>query len=605
MSIQIKAPVALHQKGQQEVNEDFIYPLMDQATENERLFIISDGEGGANAGDVASKLLSLSLAKYVANTPPKDGMDKPYLTKAIRTIEETFRAYKEAHPEAREMGATLALLYFSEREVVMARIGSSRVYHFSTASRDLIGVANDNELVNRRMVTGTLDPVEVEVKQIPAAEIKTDDFFFLASDGIREQLDDRNLATMFQTKNLDSAQKVVDEIYNLIHNYTQDNFSCYVVQVAKGPETQAAAVAPTPVPTGQVKSDTTQEEPVGASQGMARGIIFGILALLVACIIGLVAIYGSGEEDPTSGTATQPVADAGLAASFLSGGDESYRMGTLESLKTAVDQYQKARELDPANFDRWQRLGQASLNVGDSLYQKHPKDCQIALPYYQVGLEIFASHPQDTKPQEAQVRIAQDRLRRCEQRHGKRPLDTTPEAIAEANQRSRQLEPATTPAKPTVSPAPKTPTTTPNARVGSTRSAPSLSEAELADMRKRRAEGRRLYSQAEARNSQTLYQQAIENLEYAAPVLDGASAYLLAYMLHIGAGGYQDEAKALKYAQKSALSGWPAGQYLYGHMLLERQYPRDTITGIQSLQQAADKNFLLAIERLAELGRFR
>ncbi|MEL7063504.1 MAG: hypothetical protein AAFP00_07170, partial [Bacteroidota bacterium] len=42
--------------------------------------------------------------------------------------------------------------------------------------------------------------------------------------------------------------------------------------------------------------------------------------------------------------------------------------------------------------------------------------------------------------------------------------------------------------------------------------------------------------------------------------------------------------------------------YLSGHLLLEREYPRDTVTAIQSLRQAADQNFKLAVDKLIEMG---
>jgi TPR repeat protein len=78
---------------------------------------------------------------------------------------------------------------------------------------------------------------------------------------------------------------------------------------------------------------------------------------------------------------------------------------------------------------------------------------------------------------------------------------------------------------------------------------------------------------------------------------------MLAFLYHAGLGVEKDKSKALKYAQKSALKGWAAGEYLYGHLLLLRQYPRDTLTARQSLKKAADQNFLQAIERLQEIGQ--
>ena len=85
-------------------------------------------------------------------------------------------------------------------------------------------------------------------------------------------------------------------------------------------------------------------------------------------------------------------------------------------------------------------------------------------------------------------------------------------------------------------------------------------------------------------------------------MLDGSGAYLLATIYHEGKGGVKDEEKALRYAQLAARKGWASGQYYYGHLLLLRQFPRDTITAVQSIRQAADKNYPAAGNRLLEFG---
>ncbi|MEL6652889.1 MAG: hypothetical protein AAFQ87_18970, partial [Bacteroidota bacterium] len=83
--------------------------------------------------------------------------------------------------------------------------------------------------------------------------------------------------------------------------------------------------------------------------------------------------------------------------------------------------------------------------------------------------------------------------------------------------------------------------------------------------------------------------------------LDGPGSYMLAYMFHMGLGVAKDEAKALQYAQKSALKNWPAGHFLYAHLLLARANPRDTLTAKASLERAASQNYPDAIYRLQQL----
>ncbi|MEZ4851591.1 MAG: tetratricopeptide repeat protein [Bacteroidia bacterium] len=132
---------------------------------------------------------------------------------------------------------------------------------------------------------------------------------------------------------------------------------------------------------------------------------------------------------------------------------------------------------------------------------------------------------------------------------------------------------------------------------------PTQSPEKAAELEKYLATGKRLFVKARSSESGYEYRTSADNLENAMPNLDGPGAYMLAFMYHSGLGVDKDETKALKYAQISALKGWAAGQYLYGHILLLRQYPRDSVTAIQSLTKAADQNYLDAINRLSELNQ--
>ena len=76
---------------------------------------------------------------------------------------------------------------------------------------------------------------------------------------------------------------------------------------------------------------------------------------------------------------------------------------------------------------------------------------------------------------------------------------------------------------------------------------------------------------------------------------------MLAYMYHSGLGVNADEAKAPQVCPAIGEENWPAGQYYYGYLLLQREYARDTVTALQSLQLAANQNYLDAIDLLVKL----
>ena len=52
MIITIGKPCAITEKGGRSNNEDSIYPLPEQVTLDQKLFMVCDGVGGAEKGDV-------------------------------------------------------------------------------------------------------------------------------------------------------------------------------------------------------------------------------------------------------------------------------------------------------------------------------------------------------------------------------------------------------------------------------------------------------------------------------------------------------------------------------------------------------------------------
>ena len=56
MNITLGKPMAISEKGRRPNNEDCIYPLSELADSNQKLFIVCDGVGGAEKGEIASSL---------------------------------------------------------------------------------------------------------------------------------------------------------------------------------------------------------------------------------------------------------------------------------------------------------------------------------------------------------------------------------------------------------------------------------------------------------------------------------------------------------------------------------------------------------------------
>lgn len=260
-------------------------------------------------------------------------------------------------------------------------------------------------------------------------------------------------------------------------------------------------------------------------------------------------------------------------------------------------------------------VAQCYSAVANSVFATADRDCQQVLSYYQAAFDYYTPESDEEHPE--WYKNAQINAGACEANLAAARKDS----IQSSQQNSRSLSPATateaiasatkepvetgSPASRRVAPATATPSSTSSTnssqRVRGVENT-TANAAELAEMKRLLSEGKRQYVEAKNQNSTYLYAASADKLTRSAQALDGAGAYLLAYMHHSGLGVQVDENKALEYAQLAARKKWPAGEYLYGHLLLERQNKRDTITAISSLKMSANQFYNDAIKRLEELG---
>ena len=130
MHITLGTPYAICEKGRRPNNEDAIYPSSQTiARSQQRLFIVCDGVGGAEKGEIASSLACESFQTFFSTFIEKDATDE-LIQKAVQYTEIRFDEYLSIHPEAEGMATTLTMLYFGNKGVTAAHIGDSQIYQF-------------------------------------------------------------------------------------------------------------------------------------------------------------------------------------------------------------------------------------------------------------------------------------------------------------------------------------------------------------------------------------------------------------------------------------------------------------------------------------------
>jgi protein phosphatase len=247
MRIKIYPPLAIQELGNRDNQEDYIYPAHGKATASDCLFIVCDGMGGHENGEVASQTFAEALADYfrahaTCDTVLQDSVIAAALDHAYTKLDAADNgSYKK-------MGTTLTLLYFHRGGVTAAHIGDSRIYHLRPGKK-LLYVSRDHSLVfdlyqsgeisygemktsmQKNVITRAVQPGEdnrVKPDIIHITDVKPGDYFFMCSDGMVERMDDDDILNLFSGHG-DDEKKMKKLISATASN--QDNHSAYIIHV--------------------------------------------------------------------------------------------------------------------------------------------------------------------------------------------------------------------------------------------------------------------------------------------------------------------------------------------------------------------------------------
>lgn len=243
--------------------EDNIYPAYGMQKDTDRLFILCDGMGGHDAGEVASATVCDAMSKSVLSQ--KD-VDLNFSDKMLQdAIDAAFDALDKKDTGAlKKMGTTMTFLKLHDNGATIAHMGDSRVYQIrqgeTKEGTKIIFETQDHSLVNDMVKIGELTPEEAKhskqkniitramqpnMESRPKADvyhttdIQPGDYFYMCSDGMLEEMDDDNLCYFFSKAAGDDEQRVKRLKQATIDN--RDNHSAIIVHII---DVEGSAFAP-------------------------------------------------------------------------------------------------------------------------------------------------------------------------------------------------------------------------------------------------------------------------------------------------------------------------------------------------------------------------
>ena len=185
------------------------------------LFAVADGMGGAQAGEVASKLAAAALEDADAGSAGGEERVVALIQEANRRVYER----SNADPAASGMGTTITVALVEGTTVTFGHVGDSRAYLVRDGVMEQL--TDDHSLVNELMKSGKLSPEEAETHpqrsvitralgtdpdvdvDVFVIEAKENDLFLICSDGLTTMVGDEDILDVLERHHddLDRAAK--------------------------------------------------------------------------------------------------------------------------------------------------------------------------------------------------------------------------------------------------------------------------------------------------------------------------------------------------------------------------------------------------------------
>jgi PPM family protein phosphatase len=207
------------------------------------LFVVADGMGGAQGGEVASRTLVEVFEQAAASDGLPDALEATVADANARIF-----AIAQSDPALRGMGCTTTASYVSAGRISVAHVGDSRLYRLRRDAFEQL--TEDHSLVGGLVRLGQLTPEEAEIHpqrsvilravgvkrqveiDVLQHELEPDDVFLACSDGLTGMVRDEVIAETL--KSLPTLREAAEMLIGLA-NSAGGNDNITVVLFRIGP----------------------------------------------------------------------------------------------------------------------------------------------------------------------------------------------------------------------------------------------------------------------------------------------------------------------------------------------------------------------------------
>lgn len=214
------------------------------------LYIVADGLGGYEGGEIASRLLTIKMSRYFEEHLNDDLKDESIVSDILLTALDKINGeiYKmeKSSPKYNGMGTTIVLVAVIYNKVYYLSVGDSRLYYISNDRNSIKQITEDDTYVNTLLKTNAIEQKDVEnhpqkhvltkaigvfkdIKTELHALNETSGYLLLCTDGLTNMLDNEAILQVLQMKKFENTAN--EYIKKANENGGVDNTTVVVIKL--------------------------------------------------------------------------------------------------------------------------------------------------------------------------------------------------------------------------------------------------------------------------------------------------------------------------------------------------------------------------------------
>lgn len=227
-------------------NEDYF--TNEKINDKEYIFIIADGMGGHQAGEVASRLGTTTFVNEYKKLRKKGKTIKDSMIQSLKKANSIILKRAISDPQKRGMGTTFTGCVISDNKVTIIHVGDSRIYFIR--NNKIKKLTTDHTFVEKMLNEGKI--TEEEARDHPQKNIlymslgaresyvpeiinnltiKNGDIITMCSDGLNNMVDDGSIKEYSQAYNPEKSVKELIKLAN--ENGGIDNITIQIIHAGR------------------------------------------------------------------------------------------------------------------------------------------------------------------------------------------------------------------------------------------------------------------------------------------------------------------------------------------------------------------------------------